>query len=424
MPHSSVITACSKRGYGGKNRTRYRIGGLGWGSVLGAFGTSWVVRYLVLGSGRQGLALAYDLGVHGEAQRIGLLDADAACLRRGVSRLRALLPDVDVVGWPRRLAGADAARFMRGYDCVASAMPYRFNVGLAKAAVRAKVSFCDLGGNTELVEEALRLDRAARRAGITIVPDCGLAPGLSNVLASIAFDETPGARDIHVRCGGLPLDPDGRPLGYALVFSIAGLTNEYRGEAVILRDGKVRRMEAFTECEPFAGPARLGKLEAFFTSGGTSTAPQTMRGKLRTYEYKTVRYAGHFERMRAVIDLGLLSLTPLAVNGKSVVPRDVFHAAAGPRWQDDDVRDLVVLRVECRNARGRGVRYSLYIEYDDETGFRAMEQGTGYPAAVIAHDLARGKLKPGARTPERCGFGADHVRALRRRGLKIRRTKL
>ena len=334
------------------------------------------------------------------------------------------MPGVAITGHARKLKGADAVSLMRGCHAVVSAMPYRFNVALARAAVRARASFCDLGGNTELVEEALRLHKDAQKAGVAIVPDCGVAPGLSNVLARIAYEETPGARDIQIRCGGLPVDPEGRPLGYGLVFDIAGVTNEYRGEAIILRDGKLRRMEAFTECEPFAGPRKLGPLEAFFTSGGTSTAPKTLRGKLRTYEYKTIRYAGHFDRMRAVIDLGMLSLDPVDVGGRRVVPREVFHATAGPRWFDPDIRDLLLLRVECRGTRGRGVRYSLEVHYDEKTGFRAMEQATGYPAAVVAHALAHGEVAPGARTPDRCKFGAEHIRALRERGLKIRRTRL
>ena len=304
-----------------------------------------------------------------------------------------------------------------------SALPYRCNPALARAAVAARVPFCDLGGNTELVQEALELDGAARRAGIGIVPDCGLAPGLGNVLASIAVAEVPGVRHVRIRCGGLPVVPRG-PLGYALLFSIGGLTNEYTGEAVVLRGGRLRRFEAFTEPEPFDAPGGLGRLEAFFTSGGTSTAPWTYRGRLETYEYKTLRYPGHYDRVRAMIELGLLDLGPVAVGRARVVPRDVFHAVAGPRLDAGRVRDLALLRVDCTDRRGRGVRYEMLQCLDPRTGFSAMEQTTGYPAAVTAYDLARRVLPPGARTPERLGYGAAHVRDLRRRGLGIRRSRI
>ncbi|MHC4956729.1 MAG: saccharopine dehydrogenase family protein [Planctomycetota bacterium] len=372
------------------------------------------MRYIVLGAGRQGLAIAYDLAEFGGADVVTVVDSDPKAVRDGVRRLRKLAKGTEFRAVKRALDLKGSPKLLRGNAVAVSALPYRFNPGWARAAVSAGVSFCDLGGNTALVKEALKLNAAARKARVTIVPDCGLAPGLSNVLAAIAVAEVPNARHVQVRCGGLPVEPKG-PLGYSLLFSIEGLTNEYMGQAVVLRNGKITRIEAFTECEPFRGPAKLGKLEAFVTSGGTSVAPWTFRGKLKTYEYKTVRYRGHFDKVRAMIDLGLLD------EGD---PRDMFHRVAGPRLAEPGVKDLAILRVECTDSRGRGVRYSMLHEYDAKTGFTAMEQTTGYPAAVVARDMAHGKLRPGAYTPERAGFDAGHVRDLRARGLAIRRTKI
>ena len=363
----------------------------------------------MLGAGRQGLAIAHDLAKHGD---VTLVDSDIS----GARRLG--LPAVK-----RRVTGRNAVALMSGHDVAVSALPYRLNPALAKAAVTAGVHFCDLGGNTDLVREALKLNKAARERGVTIVPDCGLAPGLGNVLAAIAVDEVPHAKHVHIRCGGLPTHPQG-PLGYSLLFSIAGLTNEYTGKAVVLRRGKLQKIEAFTEPEVFDGPRSLGKLEAFVTSGGTSTAPWFFRGRLQTYEYKTVRYAGHYDKVRAMIELGLLDLDAVDVGGKKVVPRDLFHAVAEPRLFEKNVRDLAILRVHCTDARGRGVRYQMLQRYDEETGFTAMEQTTGYPTAVVALAMANGELRPGAYTPEQAGFGAAHLRELRKRGLRIRRSSV
>lgn len=379
---------------------------------------------IVLGAGRQGLAIAFDLARRGGAREVSLVEADRPVLREGVRRLRRLVPGARFRAVAEKVSGGKRdARLLRGQDVAVSAVPYRFNPGLARAAVAARVPFCDLGGNTDLVREALRLDAAARRAGIGIVPDCGLAPGLGNVLASMLMDEVPGIRHVRIRCGGLQQVPTG-PLGYALLFSIGGLTNEYTGEAVVLRGGRLRRFEAFTEPEPFDAPGGLGRLECFFTSGGTSTAPWTFRGRLETYEYKTVRHPGHFDRVRAMIELGMLDLDPVEVSGRPVVPRDVFHAVAGPRLDRGPQRDLAVLRVDGTDRRGRGVRYEMLQRFDPRTGFTAMEQTTGYPAAVTARDLALRLLPPGARTPERLGYGPAHLRDLRARGLRIRRTPL
>lgn len=343
-----------------------------------------MTRYLILGAGRQGLAIAYDLSSNGG--EVTLLDPDAAALRKGAARLRRLTGTrFDTI------TGKSTVARMRGHDVVVSAAPYRFNPALAEMAVRAGASFCDLGGNTSLVQQALKLDRRARAARVTIVPDCGLAPGLSNVLASIAIREVSNAKHVQIRCGGLPVEPRG-PLKYGLLFDVSGLINEYSGDGVVLRNGKLRREPALTGLEPFR--CKLGVLEAFVTSGGTSTAPWTYRGKLLTYEYKTVRYKGHCER----IDFDALRKLP----------------SAG--------RDLAILRVDCTDARGRGVRYQMLQYHDDETGFSAMEQTTGYAAAAIAEELPH--MRPGAYTPERCGFGPEYVRALRKRGLSIRRRVL
>ncbi|MHC4952260.1 MAG: saccharopine dehydrogenase family protein [Planctomycetota bacterium] len=381
------------------------------------------MRCIVLGAGRQGLAIAYDLARHGGADEITLVDASAKVVRAGAKRLRALVPGLKVKQHAKALRGNDATTLMRGHDVAVSGMPYRFNPALSKAAVRAKVSFCDLGGNTDLVKEQLKLKDAAKKAGVTIVPDCGLAPGLGNVLAAIAIGEVPGVQHVHIRCGGLPLEPQG-PLGYSLLFSIEGLTNEYRGEAVVVRDGRIQRFEAFTEPENINGPPGLGLLQCFFTSGGTSTAPWRYKGKLKTYEYKTVRYHGHFDKVRAMIDLGLLDLEPVAVGKKKVVPREVWHAVAGPHLDDPEAKDCAFLRVDATDTRGRGIRYEMLQKFDDATGFTAMEQTTGYPTAVVATALARKELKPGAYTPDRAGFGAEHVEDLRKRGLRIRRSEV
>jgi lysine 6-dehydrogenase len=380
------------------------------------------MRALVLGAGRQGLAIGYDLLRYGGAEELTLVDASTKAVRTGAKRLKELLPGARVKQLARAIKTTGAVTLLKDHDVAVSALPYRFNPGLARAAVRAKTHFCDLGGNTELVAEALELDEQATKAGVCIVPDCGLAPGLGNVLASIAIEEVPGARHVRIRCGGLPLQPAG-PLGYQLLFSIGGLTNEYRGEAIVLREGRLQRFEAFTEPESFQGPPGLGLLECFFTSGGTSTAPWRYEGRLETYEYKTVRYHGHYEKMRAMIDLGLLETEPVTVDRKKISPRAVWEAVAAPHLEGDG-KDLAVLRVDVTDQRGRGVRNELLQYHDDATGFTAMEQTTGYPTAVVAQAMARGELEPGAYTPDGAGFGEEHIRDLRGRGLQIRRSTL
>lgn len=390
-------------------------------------------RYLMLGSGRQGVAAAYDLARFGDAEQICLLDMRAACARFGARRVNEL------VGKPLCISGtidagntAALVRAMRGFDAAMSAVPYYYNVKISKAALRAGTPLCDLGGNAEIVKGQLALHARARKAGVAIVPDCGLAPGMANILAVYVFERFGGRgksfgkpASIALYCGGLPKNPH-PPLDYQLVFSLEGLLNEYEGRAVVLRDGRIEDIETLTEIEALTMPAPVGRCEAFVTSGGTSWGPQSFKGKVRDYAYKTIRYPGHVHAVRAMRELGLFSKEALTVNGKRVAPRDVFKAAVTPRLSFPGETDVVVLRVACRGERdpekgGRPaeVRVDLVDEADPKTGFSAMERTTGFGAAIVQIMLAQGDIAPGARAAETAVPATLYMNELKRRGFKL-----
>src|SRR5262249_34989707 len=244
----------------------------------------------------------------------------------------------------------------------------------------------------------LSLDEEATKAGVSIVPDCGLAPGLVNTLALYGIETMDVCREIQARCGGLPQKPR-PPLDYKLVFAISGLTVEYFGKAHVLRDGKVVEVDTFTELEDIEFPSPVGRCEAFVTSGGASTAPLTFEGKIEKYEYKTVRYPGHHAKFRVIKDLGLLELEPVKVGDVEVVPREVFHKVAAPKIDFPEDRDLVVVRVICRGMKdGKDVtrEFDILDFHDEVTGFSAMERTTGFSAAIVCEMVAQGKVEPGA----------------------------
>lgn len=378
-------------------------------------------RYAILGAGRQGVAAAYDLLRFGDAREVVLADADEARARDAVATLerlgavgRASARAVDAASEASvrgALAGADAAM---------SAVPYFLNVGVTRAAIAAGASLCDLGGNTDVVRSQHALDADARAAGVRVVPDCGLAPGLNQTLAAYAIGLLPETREVRMFCGGLPQEPRG-PLGYSLLFSIHGLVNEYLGRATVLRGGEIAEVEAFTEPEAVDTP--IGPLEAFVTSGGTSTAPWTWRGRLDRYDYKTLRYPGHFERVRAMIDLGLLDAAPARVGAAEVSPRALFCAVAGPRLDCGRVRDVVVLKVVARGrkaGRDAEVAIDLVDRFDESTGFSAMERTTGFSAAIVCAMLARGEAPVGVNPIETAIDPHACVTEIRRRGFDLR----
>ncbi len=382
-------------------------------------------RYAVVGGGMQGCAAGYDLLKHGGGRSVVLFDRDGAAANRAAARVNKLLGGRRATACT--LDAGDVAAMTEaftGLDGVLSAAPYGLNPGIARAAVWAGASMNDLGGNTEVVRETLRLDAEARRRGVSVVPDCGLAPGLGNTLAAYLAATTPGLRRIAVRCGGLPETPR-PPLGYKLVFNIGGLTNEYTGEAEFLRNGKLVRVKTLTELETLK-VAGVGVLEAAVTSGGTSLAPETFRGVVRDYDYKTLRYPGHWSQIATIRDLGLLDLAPIEIDGRPVVPREVFHRVAAPKLAFPKDRDVVVLRVTgMAGSTRKPVTRTLQMidRHDPATGFTAMERTTAFAAAAVLHFQVMGAVPPGATTPERNLPFADYLAAVRKRGLKIRAVR-
>ncbi len=383
--------------------------------------------YVVLGAGRQGVALAYDLVRNCAAGRVVLADVDLAVAEQARERLRKLLPGQSCELVARRCDVSDVAaatEFMRGADAVLSAVPYRFNVGLTEAALSAGTSFSDLGGNTDVSRAQLRLHDRARTAGISVVPDCGLAPGLGNILAAHGVAALDEPQEVHVRCGGLPERPVG-PLGYKLVFNFDGLINEYSGCGEFLRDGQRVQVPALTELETIEFPEPLGRCEAAVTSGGTGTCAETFSGRLRTYDYKTVRYPGHFAIVRALFELGCLDERLTLADGTMVSPRAVLRRLLEERLAFPEVRDLVVLRCTVRGVqagRPRTLVYELLERHDEVTGLTAMERTTAFPAALVAYLQARKEVEPGARPLEVCLPLEQYFRELPQHDIRVSLT--
>lgn len=355
-------------------------------------------RYAIIGAGRQGLSAAYDMGRFGDAEAILLYDMDSKTAKLGAERINTLLNSNIAHG--EGLDAKDVSKLQKGLAGVhstLSAVPYPLNPLITKIAIESGSSLCDLGGHTETVRAQLALDGAAKKAGVTITPDCGMGPGLNISMAVLAMSFVEEPEDVFIWDGGLPQNPQ-PPWNYSLTFNINGFTNEYFGDALFLRDGKVTPIPCLAELETLEFRSPLGRLEAAVTSGGLSTAPWTFAGKLNRLENKTLRYPGHWEQFKAYQQLGLFEEKPVPVNGSSIVPRDIFHALLEPKITDDQIRDICVIRTQC-NGKSGGKPASCTLElvetWDEATGFTAMEKLTGWHAAMVAILAARGEIPRG-----------------------------
>lgn len=377
--------------------------------------------YLVLGAGRQGIAAAYDLARFGQASRVTLADYNRERAQAAADTVNYLVRNriADAIGLDVRDESASRSA-LKGYDVALSAVPYFYNLALTRAAIEAGVSFCDLGGNTEIVQQQHALDAEARRAGVSVIPDCGMGPGMGNNLAAYAMELVGDPEEVYLYDGGLPQKPQA-PWNYALTFAIEGLTNEYCGGMTILRDGKLFHAPCFTEFEMMDVPP-IGKLEAFLIAGGASTAPWSFQGKLRTYQLKVLRYPGTFAQLKAFSDLGLFDLKPVHVNGKEVVPRDLFNALFEPQVRKDDVEDVCIVRAHAKGKKN-GQPTEAVVEvidyYDKTTGFTAMQRMTGWHASIVAAMMAKQDIPTGSMPLELAVPGRAFVTEAKKRGFKI-----
>lgn len=378
--------------------------------------------YAVLGAGRQGTAAAYDMAKFGNARKVVLGDVNPKLAREAARRVNLLcgrkVAESAFVDVRRQ---AQVKRFLTGIDAFLSAVPYYYNLEIAKTAIRARASMCDLGGNTDIVRKQLRLDRQARDAGISIVPDCGLGPGMSATLACYGISLLDAPHEVFIYDGGLPQNPR-PPFNYLLTFHFDGLANEYSGMAVFLREGEIVEVPCFEELEFVEFPPPLGKLEAFITSGGTSTCPWTFRGKLKTFQNKTLRYPGSYAQLRTMHDLGFFSDREIGIGGIKIAPRRVLQALFEPKVRLPGEKDVVALRVRClgeKNNQKSEVVLDVVDFYDEQTGFTAMERTTGWHASIVAIMMAKGETSRGAKPLEIAVPGLSFVNELKRRGIKL-----
>ena len=381
--------------------------------------------YIVLGAGRQGIAAAYDLARFGDARRITLADFEFERARSAAERVNHLAGSTAAEAMALDVRDETAvARALKGHNVALSAVPYFFNLALTKIAIASGVSFCDLGGHTETVRLQHALDPAAKNAGVRVVADCGMGPGMGNTLAVHAMGLVESAEHIYMFDGGLPQNPQ-PPWNYAATFSIEGLTNEYYGGMTILRDGKLTHVPCFTEFEMVDVPP-VGQLEAFLIAGGVSTVPWTFEGKLQSYQLKVLRYPGTFAQLKAFSDLGLFELNPVRVNGSEVVPRHLFHALFEPQIRVPDEKDVCIIRIIAKGKKdGRPAEavVELIDYYDEKTGFTAMQRTTGWHLSIVAAMLARGEVPVGSIPLELAVPGDAFVREGKKRGFNIKETR-
>ncbi len=362
------------------------------------------MKIAVVGAGLMGRAAVYDLVVNPDVKKIGVFDIDlnlAKEVGKKYGHGKTVCKKFD--------AGniREAAKLFNQYDAVVSAVTYKYNPGLAKAAIKAKAHFFDLGGNNSAVDQEFKLTGAARKAGVVVIPDCGLAPGMVSIITAGHVSKFDKPESVEIRVGGLPQKPK-PPLNYQIAFSSEGLINEYYEPVVAIKNRKKVTVPPMTEVESLSFKG-IGKLEAFTTSGGTSTLPKTYGKILKNLNYKTIRYPGHCHLFKMMMDIGLCEWDKVSADGVKVSPRSVLKQVLDNNLNYGEP-DMILLRVTTEGKiKGKKKKYiSEFVDkYDKKTGLTSMMRCTAFAITIIAWMACAGHIKKRGVVPQEKAIDPD-----------------
>ncbi|MBN2135029.1 MAG: saccharopine dehydrogenase NADP-binding domain-containing protein [Acidobacteria bacterium] len=375
------------------------------------------MKFAILGVGKVGYGAACYILDNVDPDKIGLFDSDDKFIQALIKKykdrnLETLKLDLDNTKM--------TVEKLKGYDAVICCLPYHLNKRVAEISLEAGCHYTDLGGNDTVTDSILAMDDKAKEAGVSLVPDCGLAPGLVSVIAADFVDKLGNVDEIKLKVGGLPKNPV-PPFNYQVTFNAQGLINEYKEPVRILRNGKEKIVESLKGLEFFEFPG-IGGVEAFYTSGGLSTLTRTLNNKVDNISYKTIRFPGHCNILNSLRDTGFFDEKPLIVHkGSKTSPRKFLEAMLEQRYTSEEPDMILLYTSAIENSKEKAVYH--FIDYGDKKhGLSAMQKCTAIPIAVASVLQAEGKLKePGAKPQELVFNASDYLDKVVEWGIEMKR---
>ncbi len=341
------------------------------------------MKVIVLGSGKIGSIMAREFASSVDGAMMTMADIDEGRAKSAASAIPgADWVTIDTTDYE------DLVAKLGGYDLVLGALPGDYGYMSIKAAIEAGANMVDV---SYTVEDPTGLNGAAKAKGVTVIPDCGVAPGLSNILVGYAASRLDTVKTAHFMVGGIPEKPV-PPIGYTITWSADGLIDEYVRDVSIIEGGEKVSVPALSGLEEIEFPG-IGVLESFYTDG-LRTLADSIEGVESMWE-KTLRYPGHVEKVRLLRELGFFADEPVKTRVGEVTPKDVTARIFERTLWMPEVGDLLAMRIEVSGESGGEEKtyvYRLVDYFNHETGVSAMARTTGYTAAIVAGMLAKGKV--------------------------------
>lgn len=357
------------------------------------------MKIIVLGAGLVGAPMAHDLAKDADLS-VTVADISETALDKfsgndDITTRKFDLSDRDAVG-----------HLMNEFDMAVNAVPGFMGFQTLEAILKAGKNVVDIAF---FPEDPFQLDGLAKKTGVTAVIDCGVAPGMSNILISHSVSRLDECKSIITYVGGLPVTREW-PYEYKAVFSPIDVIEEYTRPAWILKNGERICKPALSEPEYIDFPG-IGTLEAFNTDG-LRTLATTM--DVPDMKEKTLRYPGHIEKMILLRETGFFDQEEIEINGVRIRPVDFTSRVLFPKWKmKKGEEDLTVMQVFINGKQGGNrVRHiwDLHDRYDSANGVNSMAKTTGYTATIVLRLIARGMYThKGISPPEYIGKNPEHV---------------
>lgn len=374
----------------------------------------------IIGAGHMGSAIAQVLVEHESVSLVNICDAHIRTLQRLEGTIDSpKLRTFQVDARDERTLSS----LLEDSDCIVGASSTALNPILARTALHVGSHFCDLGSGSDLLGNSYGLEKAAQAQALWIVPNCGLDPGLANMLCLYGLQQFDEPESGHIRVGYVPLHPE-PPFNFRISWAAEKLLDDYTMPVIHMLNGEITQEEPLSGVEEITFPEPFGAMEAFHTASVLAPVWESAGPSMRTMTHKSIRWKGHAEQMQFLLALGFAEDKNLDVQ-THLTYRDILARRIKQRM-GGDYEDAVLLRIVVEGVKdGQRKRLSqeMIDTYDETRDMTAVRRGTSITAANIAMLLASGSVrKGGVSTPERIIPLETFYKAVCKAGLPIQET--